>query len=373
MNLIGGLVEPWGATLWSSPLYRFLFWLLLVECGLIIAQIAWLLRQTWILGQMAIISARFEEELGSVFFDAVDDAEARRDWVRRARTFNEAVVRTFIEGYIQRTDGEYRERVVRIYRDLGLLWLDLEDLRSPAWQIRMIALRRMFLAATPLERDALLERKDDIYAIRIMAARVLARVGTSEDLVEVLQDLHLPRRLMEQPLVAMLHAMPITTYEGLMRGWHRLKDPRLRRIVLINAAHVVPSSCLAWVPRAAQAAEIEVRIGACVAAGQLPSTETRDLLLRLLQDPEWEVRAQAASALGQLGDTSTLEVLGDALHDKSFWVRQNAAFAVRNMGTAGLALLSRIVDGDADMYARDAASQELQRHELMRQALGGGA
>lgn len=371
MTALPVLVAQWFSGLWSVPIYRALLILLIIECSFVLLQILWLMRQTWKIQDATRSREHFMETLGASFFDALEDSDDRADWVRQARSFPEPVIREFIEGYILRTDGAYRELIIDMYRDLGLLWLDLEDLRSPAWQIRMIALRRMFLAATRSEHDALLERKDDIYPIRIMAARVLARVGTAEDLVELLQDLYLSRRLMEQPLVSMLNTMPIGTYEGLMKSWTKLHSPRLRRTVLISSARVVPSVCMDWLPRAAQAPEVDVRVGACIAAGLLPVEASRNLLLALLDDTSWEVRAQAAAALGEQRDLSSIPVLGKLLHDPSFWVRQHAALSIRIHGQEGLEFLRNVHGTDPDKYAKDAAGQELERHDLEVQTMGG--
>ena len=95
------------------------------------------------------------------------------------------------------------------------------------------------------------------------------------------------------------------------------------------------------------------------------------LLLGLLEDPSWEVRAQAASALGEQRDPCSIPVLGELLHDSSFWVRQHAALSIRIHGEEGLAWLRRVLHDDKDPYARDAASQELERHELEVQTMGG--
>ena len=78
------------------------------------------------------------------------------------------------------------------------------------------------------------------------------------------------------------------------------------------------------------------------------------------------MRAHAAKALGSLGHPGVAEALLPRLGDASFWVRQNVAVTLRALGPRGLALLRQTVELHEDPFARDAARQELRRHELLQ-------
>lgn len=74
--------------------------------------------------------------------------------------------------------------------------------------------------------------------------------------------------------------------------------------------------------------QIEVRLSAIWALGQLDNKNIRPTLIHTLADPNPEIRGAAAEALGELGDASAIQPLINALSDEESNVRYSSAVAL---------------------------------------------
>lgn len=358
-----GVLQIWFDSLWTRPICRVLLILVLAEVMIVAGQVAWLLLITTRARVRERHRIRFRSEMQDFFFFTLDKPALIPEWVEKARSWPENVVRDYLEAFILRTTGEYRERVTELYRAMGFLKKDLAELSSRRWHRRMLALRRLLHVANAQEKEIILQRREDVYPVQVMAASILSRVCEADDLVVFLNGLHMPRRMMERPMYSLLKGLPLDRFSALMARFEEVRNPAVRRILLVLSATQDQVACRRWMGAAAADPEMEVRIGACVAAGLLPSEDSTRLLLGALHDRQWEVRAQAAKALGELKDPTTLDPLARLLRDSSFWVRQNAARALLDLGEQGLARLQSATQ-DGDRFAADTARQELERHDL---------
>jgi HEAT repeat protein len=343
--------------------------IILAEICLVQLQLAWLLGHTLFLRATAREAARFAAQLGDALPDVGRTAEGRARWVRQARSYRRSTLRRQIEPLLAITQGETRDSLVALYRDLGFLAQDISMSRSALTAWRMRAVRRLSLVASAQEAAILLERRNDHHMIRVLAAQTLVRVGTAEQLFAFMVQMRMASRLMEQPLAESLVACTEEQIDLLLDRLSQLVEPSLRRLVLVAAARVAPTSCVMRLPLAVVSSEKEVRIAACLAIARLGAAELAPLAIAALADEAFEVRAQAAKALGVLRALPALEALTGALGDRAFWVRQNAAAALGALGPEGRGRLEAVVQAGTDRFAVDTARQELHRQEL-RQTLG---
>jgi HEAT repeats len=335
--------------------------LLAGDALVLLLELSWLVGHAGLLRRGGARAASFARQLGDRLMYGLGDARVRADWVRSVRGVPRALLRAYLEPLLHMTDGEARDGLTAVWRDLGLLEQDLAQSRSWFWTRRLRAVRRLALVAGPAEAPVLLLRRDDHHLIRILAAQTLVRIGTPVQLREFVAQFRLPSRLLEQPLVDVLAATSPDQMFELLQILGTNADPNVQRLVIAGAARVTPGACLSWLPEAFHSPEKEVRIGACQAAGWLGTPEVSRLLLRALMDPAFEVRAHAAEALGRLRAPSTIEPLARALSDVAFWVRQSAATALVAMGDSGQRRLRDVANLARDRFARDTARQELQR------------
>lgn len=358
-------------TLWLDPVYRLLTAVTLALMLMLTVQVAVLLVLAWRRRRREIDGLRIQEALRDGFHEGFETMAGREEWIERARRFSPSVVRDFLLTYIEASDGRHRQRLTEAYEALGLLDDDIARSSSGWWHQRTLAVRRLMVLSAPKSRQALLDRRRDVYAVRMLAAQAIARLGNVEDLLLVLRELKLPRRLMEQPLHALLKQLEPEAIARLVTQLDTFEDERVQRVVLVEAASMAPEACRARLTWAASSDAVETRVGAAVAAGALLSGDRVFLLQSLLEDDAWQVRAQAARSLGLCGDRRAAPDLVVALSDPSFWVRQNAAAALSALGTTGRAQLESAAAQSEDTFAGDAARQELQRLRPVGKASGG--
>lgn len=364
------MIPPSLVHFWDDPLYRFITLIIAVELVFVLLQIGWLLLQSLRSKYHEIQTRRFHNKMKTDFFNILQGSEAEEEWLKKARRYPKAVIREFLESFLQTADGNYRTTILNLYRQLGLVKKDLRDLRSVFWHRRVWALRRLYNAASEKEKFALSRKSQDIHTIRILAAQIVARVGTAKDLYELLKGQRVYNRLMEQPVFAMFTDMEREKFIELIKRWDKFECSFLKRILLIVAAKKAPESIGGWLESAANDPDMDVRIGASIAAGTMHTSQSLLLLMRLLKDPEWEVRAQAAKGLGLHQEGSSIHLLARALSDSSYWVRQNAAAALSSMSSEARERLAAIAAEREDRFAADAARQELERFQLLISAEG---
>lgn len=368
-------VFEWMRGAWGDPLYQLLLVFLITELSLIGIQLVWLAVRSAQIARHDRLAKAFSDRLGPLFFKAVDDPGAGAVWVARARAYPVAVQRGFFGTYLAASSGEYKKRVLGLYQRLGLLEVDLEESRSRLWYRRMHAVRRLYLSgSSDLDtREALHDRREDNYPIRMLSAVALGGLGCADDLVDLLKGLHLPSRLMEQPLHAMFSSMSEEAFVSVMRRWDEFESPALKRILLATAARRAPLLCGRYLKWAAESDELELRVGACTASGKLGGPIERELVGHLARDSEWQVRGQAAAAMGEFRDEAFIPILSEMTGDSSFWVRQNASKALRQIGSAGHDMLRNLANNPDDLFAAESAAESLHRLERFQRRPSAGA
>jgi HEAT repeat protein len=359
--------------LWTSPLYRGLMIAIAAELALVCGLIVWLWLQAGRQLQKDRAQQRFLDELEAPFFDALGDDDELHAWMQRAQSHPREFVRDFIADYLLQTQGHSHDTLVRLYHDFGYAADDHEQARSVSERKRLGAMRRLYVVATEADREVLLEHADTDYLSRILATQTLARVGTPEDVVAMLEGLDLSTQMMEAPIHAVLDELTTDQLRYVFTRWRQFESGRVRRILLIVAAEKNIEEVGAALEQAVQSDDMEVRIGACAAAGSLVKRDALDLLLKALEDPAWQVRARAAKALGRRREQAAIEPLAEALKDRAFWVRQDAAMALRHVGQQGLSRLQHVAENSDDRYAAESAGQELQRYRLFLETRGAPA
>lgn len=353
--------------LWSNPLYRGLLLLIAAELMVVGGLIGWMVFQSARQMRQARAKRRFLKALEDDFYVALSAAEPAllREWMAQAASFDTALVRRFLASVLLHTRGASYDIVVGLYHEFGYAALDRAAIgaRSPLKRLR--ALRRLYVLASPEDRSALLEQAEAGYLARLLALQTLARVGQAEDLVALLQVVRLYSQMMEEPVQAMFARLEGDTLGYIFARWRQFECGRVRRILLTMAAQKRLSGVSELLGAAARSEDLEVRIGACEAAGSLQGRSSFDLLLSALNDPTWQVRARAARALGRRREPAAAAPLAQALKDRAFWVRQDAAGALGRLGAAGEQQLAHVAEHCDDRYAAESATQELQRSQRL--------
>jgi len=357
-----------GDRLGNDPFLAFVVAAIAALTLIIVLSIIWLTgRALWEV-RVSRLRDRFWLELGQRLASVVGEPAAEAAWLEAARAYRRDVLQHCLNEYLIRTAGEYKEGLARLYRALGLLDIDLIELRSWRWSVRMRALRRLAAVVTSEHRAVIARLASEGGEVRLLVAQIIGRIGNADDVLPLLATWSLTSRLSEYPLHVMLDALQPDALRVLLAHWDELTSAKIQRILLDAAARTVPGACHEILPRAALHASLEVRIAAAHACGAMSSPQTFALLGTLSQDAAWEVRAQAVKALASHPSNAAVEILADALTDKNFWVRQNAAASLGRQGHNGVVRLRRIIADASDRYARDAAEHVLTDLGLIEQA-----
>ncbi|MFU8805922.1 MAG: HEAT repeat domain-containing protein, partial [Bradymonadaceae bacterium] len=253
----------------------------------------------------------------------------RRLFIKKGkRQKNAPVLRDVLFHRILKSEGSDRRKLVELYEELDFVKADYDQLKDEDWRVRLQAMRRLFVMPAFEPWEALYEGLEDHPRIRLLCAHVLARIGSAADTLRALNALELPSNLMEQPVYALLRRLDDERLAILLAHLDAITRPRVQRAVVVMASARGLRDSMKSIDQLSRSEDIEVRIGVCVAAGQMQGPRPLSLLLELLRDRAWEVRAQAAKALCHHSDPQVLMPLALAMNDPAFWVRQNAAMAM---------------------------------------------
>lgn len=352
------------AAIWGDFVYRTFAVVIGGELLIFGFFMGWLLMQLSAQGKRKEARRAFEKAFSEDFRAAEATEEDVERWVGKAASYPEEVVQEHLLLELRDAEEEERPALLALYRGLGFKRKDRRDVVARSLPRRLAALRRLVVTAIDEDREVLLEGDNETHLVRILKARIFVRVGRPEDIVEVFKDIHLKSRLMEDPIYGLLLDMPAEDFEGIFEQWNAFESPRMKRILLNVAADLQVEAVVERLEEAAEAEDMELRIGACQPAAEYEDGRTLEILMGLLEDETWQVRARAAAALGERADERALEALSGAMKDREFWVRQNAAGALSAFGEPGREVLKEIAEESDDSFARDTASQELGRLEI---------
>ena len=363
---LGATFLNWQPTLWDNALYRSLLAVVGAEVLLSAVQVSWLLVTTYRVRITQAHLQRCRQALGDLSQILAAGDEEQALWIARAQRYSKIVRRRYLQEQIARPSLRIfpRKRLAQLYDRLDLRKQDLKMMRSSRWSKRLIGLRNLSQVATIQEKEAILRLRGDRYPIRLVVAQTIGQIGTTAEVIAVLSDLGLSRRIMEQPILSILRGVSAPVFSSLVDRWHTLQSPWLRRVILLAAGSREPCAAYRLLAAAAYDQDIDVRTAACLAAAELGVPEADRHIVKLLDDRQWQVRAQAAKALGKLGGPEAAAGLAASMCDASFWVRQNAAQALSALGHVGRRMLEDIAADSVDRFAADAALQQLQLQEF---------
>ncbi len=160
--------------------------------------------------------------------------------------------------------------------------------------------------------------------------------------------------------------------ECLKRGARYDYLPSVRCQAIESLQDVAPEVGLPWIRHGLTDRHPAVRFAACMALGSLQHADSRECVVKLLQDPDDSVRAAAIFVLHRLGDTSHTALLAAYLKEhEDLAVRRNAALILGRLGEDGaIPLLAGMVNhADDGLHAQALESLALLGNEQAAQQL----
>ncbi len=261
-------------------------------------------------------------------------------------------------------EGEWKSRVVEMYRLAGFSAARTSQLRSRLKSRRSDAARRLGRIGDPASVNELAELlRDPREEVREAALFALGRMGTREALESMLCTLDKGDRWSQEKVAQAVEEAGVESRQVLI-GLLEDENPRRRAFAAEVMGGIGGEEEAARLVEKLGDVEADVRARAAASLGRMRHRPARPGLLRALDDPAWEVRAQAVRALGAIGEEEDAACMAKSLRDSEWWVRNSAASALREMGEAGEGPLIRML-WDDDRFAREAAAQALEESSMV--------
>jgi HEAT repeat protein len=223
--------------------------------------------------------------------------------------------------------------------------------------------------SVPLLRGLL---SDDVLSIRFAAAEALARLGSSQDVREILKAIDVKGEVSQRRAAEVILILGPAASEPVLS---LLTEPRGSVNSLAIAIRVAGSLHLREATEPLRHllshGEVNVRLNAVRALASLGDPSAVESIVPLALDGAWEVRSAVMQALGKLVATGHIPLLLRGLSDGQWWVRFNAARALHDLGDPGISALKEASEHLTDPYGRDISLQVLEENGIVTKNPGG--
>jgi HEAT repeat protein len=323
--------------------------------ALVVAIFILLMLQRAIASLLARHVKRREAALSRLVLRAVDSREAVPELRRALRRLDRSILRGMLLQLALDLRGDESRAIAALYRELGLLDVELRALRGWRARRRAAAAANLATLRMPRTQRELIRRLDDpSRSVRIALIRALGEIGDRQALVTLVRRLgeRSPTvvRQVEQVLIERGREI-VPEIVAYATTTQRLSARRAAVEVLGFLRAPLAADLLLELVRHP---DRELRTRAVKAAAAVGDPRFLQAFHELLADPSWSIRCQAAKGLGTLGSESSIPLLRAALADDHWWVRFYVAVALAELGEAGHAALRAAVD-DPEPTVRDMA------------------
>jgi HEAT repeat protein len=308
---------------------------------------------------------RREAELSPLLVRALDVPEGLNQLRRALRPFDGLVLRRMLLRLALDLRGDESRAIAKLYRELGLLDVELRALGARRPRRRAAAAANLATLRMPrIQRQLVRALNDPDRGVRIALIRAIGEIGDRRALAALVRRLgeRSPTvvRQVEQVLIERGREV-VSEIVAYAAGTRRLHGRRAAVEVLGFLRTPLAAGLLLELVRHP---DRELRTRAVKAAAAIGDPRFLDAFHELLADPSWGVRCQAAKGLGALGSPASVPRLRAALGDAHWWVRFHAAVALAELGDPGRAALETAV-ADPEPTVRDMARYLVARGSLL--------
>lgn len=212
---------------------------------------------------------------------------------------------------------------------------------SFSWFKRQLAARACLLCPHKAEENILKKLLDDSrYLVRVTAAVCITQTDYRHLFYEVLQKMSHETALSQFPYRDALMQINQEKYQWLELLLKEETDPAIVAICLDILTTRYTRNMLDIVKPFVNVENRVCRTLAIKALGNIPSSESIQLLKSHLIDSDWEIRAECLIGLQKLYAIQTIPEIRYLLNDPVWWVRLQAALALKNFGKQGIDVLN---------------------------------
>jgi HEAT repeat protein len=273
------------------------------------------------------------------------------------------IIELLILYYLERLEGESRDKLVKLAQVLGLVDHSVKQLRSLDWTHRDLAAMKLGAYSVEDAVPVLAKRLQDGHVqVRYTAARSLGVIGSNEAFQALLDILDRPELMDGTRILEIVQSMRRGQTAEPLRVILFSEDYPLRsKLIAIDlVGDIRDYNSVGLLHEIMRSTNKEKVVRAIKAVGKIGHPQSIDDILERASSSEWEIRAQALKAIGSLEIEEGIPALRQGLSDPSYWVRRNAAESLTMFGERGKDILDEVLE-TSDTFAQDIARYQLER------------
>lgn len=276
--------------------------------------------------------------------------------VRSLNTFERRVLQSELVQWINRLDGVYRKRLLRLCGDLGLVEHNLKRLGSQRPLVRLDAAYHLGALRAPEATSPLLSLlyKKRVDSSSFIYARAAAQTATqlSEvgDLLRFLiengkQDVHLTADIIRESELDLTQLFITFLHE---------ENPKYVKLGLIGLQNSVKADLPDRIQELTKSDDRDIRMNAAKLLISSVNLSEDDIQF-YLAFPDWEIRKLFAEWIGRSGLIQYIPLLSSRIEDVNWMVARASAASLVRMGEEGFEALCQLAVGNGSGHSRSMA------------------
>lgn len=212
---------------------------------------------------------------------------------------------------------------------------------SFSWVKRQLAARAMLICPQKAPKELMEKLLDDKrFLVRVTAATCITRIADEPLFDKVIKKMSQESTHSQFPYrdaLIQVDEQKFRWIENLLASTNNLK---IQAICLDILSERYSNNAFHLVQPFLHCSDITCRTLAIKVLGNIPTPESKKILLHRLEDSDWNIRAEAIMSLHKLHASEAIPQLNEALNDPVWWVRLKAAMALKSIGSEGLKVLN---------------------------------
>jgi len=251
------------------------------------------------------------------------------------------VIQNRLIEWIDQFKGEYRDKLIALCREAGMVEQDLKELGRLRYGRQIDAAYRLGGMRCPEAVPGLMEllRDEKPGPMAIMIARSIARCSARQGELKEMLELLLTKGKSIHHLAADILLETRLDPSKLLIELLESDKPDFVKVGLVAMWGQAVPEVMPALGKLVGAEHQDVRAEAVKLYLSASPTLSDETILRLMQDESPEVRAEVAQALGSKHAAGSIPLLRKALRDEDWGVRHNSAESLGKLGEPGFEAL----------------------------------
>lgn len=296
---------------------------------------------------------------------STDSQYINRVFYTKKKWKREIIIDILYEKILATKNQDMLDSINRIYKELGLIDELASNLKDKRWWIVAENTRKVgnlkIIELVPIIYKNLHSTNYDVWT---SSARALSKMGKNSLLIEFLLE---NDGSLKRWSVIRIGDMLDDEGEGdldLMLDSLEEASPLLKGIFIETIGKRKAVKALPIIELYLDSDDVEIRIKALKAIGDIGLTTQEDKILTLMYSDNWIEKVMAIRIVKNSSLQRAIPTLEKLLTNSNWWIRLRAAEALYSFGTIGIERLEQIREKHDDPYARDMAKKVLQDKEF---------